>query len=68
MLKKLLKKLHENNFKRLECQFEIEDLEKEVLLYGKDLSEEEIEFRQEMLNCRMAKRKNLYIYPEKVNV
>lgn len=68
MLKAILKKLKENNRKQLERQFMNEDLDKEILYYGRTLNDDQIAQRQKFLNDRIAKRKNLYIYPEQVNV
>ena len=68
MLKAILKKLKENNRKQLERQFINEDLDKEILYYGKYLSEGDIALRQDILDKRLKNRENLYIYPGKVNV
>lgn len=67
MLEKFTKTLQECNFKRLEQQCENEDLAKEILFYAKDRTEEEQEERRKFLNKRLQNRKNLYIYPGKVN-
>lgn len=67
MLEKFTKKLQECNFKMIEHQFEAEDLAKEILFYGKDLSELQQEQRRKFLNRRLQNRKNLYIYPAKSN-
>lgn len=67
MLEKFTKTLQECNFKRLEQQCENEDLGKEILFYAKDRTEEEQEERRKFLNKRLENRKNLYIYPGKVN-
>lgn len=61
-------KLNELKFKQLEQHFEDEDFAKSVLFYAKDLNKAQIEQRQKFLNGKIAKRKNLYIYPAKVNV
>lgn len=68
MLEGIFEKLRHCNSRQLENQFVAEDLDKEILYYGKDLDEEQIAQRQKFLNDRLAKRKNLYIYPEQVNV
>ena len=68
MLEKRLEILHKCNMKRLEQQFENEDLAKEILLYAKNKSEFEQNERRKFLNKRIGQRENLYIYPEKVNV
>lgn len=68
MLEKQSKVLLECNQKRLEQQCENEDMAKEILLYAKDNTEDEQNERQRFLNKRIEQRKNLYIYPEQVNV
>ncbi len=68
MLEKYLKRLKVCNMKRLEQQFENEDLAKEILFYSKDKQEFEQDERRKFLEKRIEQRKNLYIYPEKVNV
>lgn len=68
MLEKRLETLMKCNVKRLEQQFENEDLSKEILYYSKDKTEFEQNERRKFLNKRIEQRKNLYIYPEKVNV
>ncbi len=68
MLQAIMKKLRHCKFRQLEEHFINEDLDKEILYLGKTLNEDQIEQRQKFLNDRIAKRKNLYIYPEKVNV
>lgn len=68
MLEKQSKVLLECNQKRLEQQCENEDMAKEILLYAKDNTEDEQRERQKFLNKRIEQRKNLYIYPEQVNV
>ena len=68
MLEKFTKKLQECNLKMLENQCIEEDLAKEILFYAKDLSSLQQEQRRKFLNKRLENRKNLYIYPEKVNV
>ena len=60
--------LHKRNKKRLEQQCENEDLAKEILFYSTDKSESEQNKRRKFLNKRIKQRKNLYIYPEQVNV
>lgn len=67
MLEKQNKILYECNMKMLEQQFENEDLAKEILYYAKDKEEFEIQERRNFLNRRLEQRKNLYIYPQKVN-
>ena len=66
MLEKRLEILHKCNMKRLEQQFENEDIAKEVLLLAKDRSCEEQQERQKFLDRRLEQRKDLYSYPEKV--
>ena len=68
MLEKFTKKLQECNYKMIEHQFEAEDLAKEILFYATDKTEEQQEERRKFLNKRLQNRKNLYIYPGKVNV
>lgn len=68
MLERQMKILKKCNLKRLQQQFESEDLDKEILLYAKDKPEFEQEERRKFLNKRLENRKNLYIYPEQVNV
>ena len=68
MIEKYNNILKECNLKRLEKQCEEEDLAKEILFYSTDKSEEEQNERQKFLNRKLEQRKNLYIYPEKVNV
>lgn len=68
MLKKQNKILHSCNMKRLEQQFDNEDIAKDLLLCAKDKEDFEIEERRKFLNRRLEQRKNLYIYPEQVNV
>lgn len=68
MLEAVLKKLKQCKFKQLEHQFELEDLYKEILFEGRNLNAEQIEQRQMFLDHRIQQRKNLYIYPEQVNV
>ena len=67
MLEKFMKKLEECNYKMIEHQFEAEDLAKEILFYATDKTEEQQEERRKFLNKRLENRKNLYIYPGKVN-
>lgn len=67
MLEKFTKKLQECNYKMIEHQFEAEDLAKEILFYATDKTEEQQEQRRKFLNKRLQNRKNLYIYPGKVN-
>ncbi len=52
----------------LRCQCEVEDVFKELLYQAHDKTEEIQEIRRNYLNKILEKRKNLYIYPEKVNV
>lgn len=68
MLRDKLEILHKCNMKRLEQQFENEDLAKEILYYSKDKTEEQQQERRKFLNKRIEQRKNLYIYPRQVNV
>lgn len=68
MLERISKMLHKRNKKRLEQQCENEDLAKEILFYSTDKSESEQNKRRKFLNKRIKQRKNLYIYPEQVNV
>lgn len=68
MLEIITEKLRQCNFRQLEEHFINEDLNKEILYYGKTLNDDQIAQRQKFLNDRIAKRENLYIYPEKVNV
>lgn len=67
MLEKIMKKLEECNFKRLEQQCMNEDLAKEILFYSSNNTIEQQEQRRKFLNKRLENRKNLYIYPGKVN-
>ena len=67
MLEKFMKKLNECNLRMLENQCIEEDLGKEILFYAKDLSSLQQEQRRKFLNKRLENRKNLYIYPGKVN-
>lgn len=71
MLEVIIEKLRQCKFKQLEHQFELEDLYKEILFecrYLKNLTNEQIAQRKKFLDDRIAQRKNLYIYPEQVNV
>ena len=68
MLDVIIEKLRQCKFRQLEEHFINEDLDKEILYYAKDLNDEQIAQRQKFLDDRIAKRKNLYIYPEQVNV
>lgn len=68
MLRDKLEILHKCNMKRLEQQFENEDLAKEILYYSKDKTEEQQQERRKFLDKRIEQRKNLYIYPRQVNV
>lgn len=68
MLEKQMKILKECNFKRLQQQFENEDIDKEILYFSKNNSLFEQNERRKFLNKRLENRKNLYIYPEQVNV
>ena len=68
MLEAVLEKLKHCKLKQLEHQFELEDLYKEILFEGRNLNAEQIEQRQVFLDHRIGQRKNLYIYPEQVNV
>lgn len=68
MLEKQTELLNRCNMRRLEQQFENEDIAKEVLLLAKDRSCEEQQEKQKFLNRRLEQRKDLYIYPEKVAV
>lgn len=68
MLDVIIEKLRQCKFRQLEEHFINEDIDKEILYYGKTLNKEQIAQRQKFLDDRIAKRKNLYIYPEKVNV
>ena len=68
MLERISKMLHKRNKKRLEQQCENEDLAKEILFYSTYKSESEQNKRRKFLNKRIKQRKNLYIYPEQVNV
>lgn len=68
MLEKFNKKLQECNQKRLEQQFENEDIAKYILFISTDKTVEEQEERRKFLNKRLEQRKNLYIYPAKSNV
>ncbi len=68
MFKKQEELLRKRNNKRLEQQFENEDLAKEILYYSKDKPEFEQNERRKFLNRRLEQRKDLYIYPEKVVV
>lgn len=52
----------------LEQHFISENLRKMILYCGKTLSEEKITERRKFLNDKIRQRKNLYIYPTKVNV
>lgn len=65
MLEKFTRKLNQY---RLENQFVEEDLAKEILFCAGGLSLEQQENRRKFLNARLEQRKNLYIYPDKVNV
>ena len=67
MLEKLIERIKKCNFKSLEEQFELEDLYKEIL-YFQVKNGDSTKFTEQLLNDRLSKRKNLYIYPEKVNV
>ena len=68
MLEVVLEKLKHCKFKQLEHHFELEDLYNEILFDSRHLSEEQIEQRQKLLDYKVNQRKNLYIYPAKVNV
>lgn len=68
MLEVIKEKLRQCNFRQLEEHFINEDLDKEILFYGKTLSDDQIAQRQKFLDARIAQRKNLYIYPAKDNV
>lgn len=68
MLQKQIDTLMRCNDKRLEQQFENEDLAKELLLLAKERTGFEVAERQKFLNKRIENRKNLYIYPEQVCV
>ena len=68
LLEEIFEKLRQCKFRQLEEHFINEDLDKEILYYGKTLSEEQITQRRKFLDDRIAKRKNLYIYPCKANV
>lgn len=68
MLEAVLKRLKQCKFKQLEHHFELEDLYKEILFEGRNLNTEQVEQRQMFLDHRIQQRKNLYIYPEQVNV
>lgn len=68
MFKKQEELLRKRNNKRLEQQFENEDLAKEILYYSKDKPEFEQNEWRKFLNRRLEQRKDLYIYPEKVVV
>lgn len=67
MLEKQTKILHECNIKRLEQHFDNEDTAKYLLLCARDKEKFEVEERRKFLNRRLEQRKNLYIYPQKVN-
>lgn len=60
--------LMECNQKRLEEHFENEYWDSVLLYYAKDSTEEHQKEVRELANKRLADRKNLYIYPTKVNV
>lgn len=68
MLKKLTERLHEYNEKLIAAHFESEDMAKDILYYAKDKEEFEIAERRKFLDRKIDQRKNLYIYPRKVNV
>lgn len=68
MLEKQTELLNRCNMRRLEQQFENEDIAKEVLLLAKDRPKEEQQERQKFLDRRLEQRKDLYIYPAKVAV
>lgn len=68
MLEVITEKLSQCKFRQLEEHFINEDLDKEILYYGKTLNDDQIAQRRKFLDDRIAKRKNLYIYPEQVNV
>lgn len=68
MQEKQTELLNRCNMRRLEQQFENEDIAKEVLLLAKDRPKEEQQERQKFLDRRLEQRKDLYIYPAKVAV
>lgn len=68
MLEGIFEKVKQCKFRQLEEHFINEDLDKEILALAVDKSTLEQEQRRKFLNDRIAQRKNLYIYPEHVNV
>ena len=60
MIEKIIKRL-------LQEQFELEDLYKEILYFQVQRGDD-TKHTEQLLTERLGKRKNLYIYPEKVNV
>ena len=68
MLERINKILQKCNYKRLEQQCKDEDTAKEILLESINISEDKQKERRKFFDVVFRQRKNLYIYPEKVNV
>ena len=60
--------MENKQFEELEKHFVSENLRKMILYCGKTLSKEKISERRKFLDRKVRQRKNLYIYPAKVNV